>query len=71
VPFNLVLVSYLALFGVGVFFGYGLMLGNFTERKTVYSHLSLDKKWNPAMIIVYGYGIAVSAVVYILMRFVL
>jgi hypothetical protein len=61
----------MSLFGIGIVFGYGLMLGGFTERKIVYSYMSLDSKWNPAMIIIFGYAIVVSAILYIVMRYIL
>ena len=62
---NLVLISYLSLFLVGVVFGYGLMLGGFTERKIIYTYLTLDQRWDPTMIVIYGYGLLVSLVVII------
>lgn len=59
----------MALFIIGIVFGYGLMLGGFTERKIVYNFLLLDDKWNPDMIIIFGYGLAVSAVIYLFMNY--
>lgn len=65
----LVLIAYMSLFMIGIVFGYGLMLGGFTERKIVYSFLLLDTKWDPDMIIIFGYGLGVSAIVHLVMKF--
>ena len=65
------LICYLSLFTVGVFYAYGLMFGGFVERKTFYTYLLLSEKWNPTLIVIYGYGVLASSVVYILMRFAL
>lgn len=62
---------HMSLFTVGVVFGYGHMLGGFTERKVLYTYFTLDKKWNPTMLIIYGYALAVSAVVYFFMKYVM
>lgn len=45
------------------------MFGGFTERKQTYKYMMLDEKWNPSMIVIYGYGLLVSSFVYLLMRF--
>jgi uncharacterized membrane protein YqgA involved in biofilm formation len=63
------LVSYILLFVVGLIYAYGLMFGGFTERKQTYKYMMLDEKWNPSMIVIYGYGLLVSSFVYLLMRF--
>jgi len=39
---RIALISYMSLFSVGIAYGYGLMKGGFTERKTVYSFMILD-----------------------------
>jgi hypothetical protein len=54
---------------VGIVFGYGLMLGGFTERKDVYLSLDLNKKWNPSMIIISAYGLVVSLVVHLVVKY--
>lgn len=59
----------MSLFAVGIVFAYGLMLGGFAERKHVYKYLILDERWNPNMIVIYGYSMLVSAVVYLFMRY--
>lgn len=69
--FNAALISYISLFGIGFLLAYAMMIAGFTERKIVYSFFKLDKSWNPKMLVIFGYGLAIHSVVVLVMRFIM
>ena len=65
------MISYISLFGIGFLLAYAMMIAGFTERKIVYSFFKLDKSWNPKMLVIFGYGLAIHSVVVLVMRFIM
>lgn len=68
---NIALLSYMALFFIGILYGYGMMLGGFTQRKQMYKFYQLDDSWDPTLVVIYGYGLVAHFVITIFIKYIM
>jgi hypothetical protein len=61
-------VAKLALFVIGVTFGWGLMIAGMSQRTNIYGFLGLNRNWDPTLLFVLMTGVMVNLVTFTLIR---
>ena len=61
-------IAKLALFVIGIIFGWGLMIAGMSQRANIYGFLELNRNWDPSLLFVLMTGVLFNLVTFTLIR---